>query len=365
MTLNRLVIFFADPERPPEVLETVDGEILRYDVMADDEAASWAPARTLLVVPGADVSARWLDLPAASDAQARSAAGFMLEETLAGPASDHHVAVGPSGDGKRLVAVVDTARLRAWLDRAAALGVTPSIVTPDHLSLPENLDGQPLGVRFGTLLAVRGHELALSGEPELLGAVLGERAPVAANPLEAAALLARGALSPAVNLLQGDFAPGGGRAPTRGWRRAAVLAILLLVSPVVIGLAQLARNTASAAALERQADKRAVAMAPAARGQKSPARFVLGQIEQRRRANRFLDTASAFFQIVQASGAVRMDTLVYGADGALRTTVTYLNYSDLDGLKTAASEAGLDLSDEATVTEGGRISSDLIIRKAP
>ncbi|MBX3479203.1 MAG: type II secretion system protein GspL [Caulobacter sp.] len=365
MTLNRLVIFFADPERPPEVLETVDGEILRYDVMDDHEAATWAPARTLLIVPGADVAARWLDLPAASDAQARSAAGFMLEDALAGPASEHHIAVGPPGDGRRLVVVVDHARLRSWMDRAAALGVSPDIVTPDHLSLPESLDGQPLGVRFGGLLAVRGHELALSGEPELLGAVLGDRSPAAANPLEAAALLARGALTPAVNLLQGDFARGGGRTPGGAWKRAAILASLLIVSPLVIGLAQLARNTASAAALERQADKRAVAMAPAARNQKAPARFVLGQIEQRRAANRFLDTASAFFQVVQASGAVRMDTLVYGADGALRTTVSYLNYSDLDGLKTAAREAGLDLTDDATVTEGGKISSDLIIRKAP
>jgi general secretion pathway protein L len=364
MTLTRLVILFVDPERTPEMLETSGGEVLRYDVMSPGEADGWSPARTVLVVPGADVSARWLDLPAASDAQARSAAGFMLEDALSGPAESHHLSIGPQTDGRRLVTVVDATILEGWLERARSLGLSPDIVCPDHLSLPESLDGQPVGVRFGGLLAVRGHELAMSGEPDLLMAVLGERAPPPANPLDSATLLARGALSPAINLLQGRFAPGGVKAEARGWRRAVVLGLVLLISPLVIDLALVARNLAAAGSLNAEADKRAVAMAPSARTQPSPALYVMNRLKARQSANRFLETSAAFFQVIQASGAVRMETLVYSQDGALRTTIAYVNYSDLDGLKAAAQAAGLDLTEDATVTEGGKITSDLIVRSA-
>lgn len=361
--MNRLIILFADPERLPEVLEAQGGEVLRYDVMRPGEADGWAPAHTILVTPGADVVARWLELPDASDAQARSAAGFMLGETLAAAPERQHIAVGPRGEGPRLTAIVDAPRLQGWLDRAAALGVKPDMVTPDHLILPPAGD-RLVGVRFGPLLAVRGHDLALSGEPDLLAAVLGPRTPTPANPLESAALLARGAEAPAINLLQGPFAPGGERSEGGGWKRAAILAALLVISPLLIAGAQIARNTGGAMGLEDRADRRAVAMVPSLRGQKDPASKALAQLEARRAADRFLELSAATFQVVQASGPVRMETLVYGEDGALRISVAYVNYSDLDTLKAAAAQAGLDMIEDSTVTEGGRISTDLIVRSA-
>jgi general secretion pathway protein L len=364
MTLSRLVILFADPERPPEVLESSQGEILRYDVFVEGEPAGWAPARTTLVVPGAEVLARWLTLPTGSDAQARSAAGFMLEEALAGQGARQHIAVAPRQDGERLVAVVDEARLQGWLDRAAVLGFKPDGVTPDHLILPAPEDDSLIGVRFGQLLAVRGRDIAASVEPDLLSAVLGDRAPPPANPLDAAGLLARGAEAPAINLLQGAFGEGRERGDEGGWRRAAILAAILILSPLLIALAGIARNTGAAMSLEDKADRRAVALAPALRGQKDPADKLLAQIEARRSADQFLDVSARTFRLIQASGAVRMETLVYSADGSLRTSIAYANYSDLDSLKAAAKGAGLEVAEDSTVTEGGRITSDLIIRSA-
>lgn len=361
--MNRLILLFADPDRPPEVLEARGGEVLRHETMRPGEADSWAPARTILVVPGAEVAARWLDLPAASDAQARSAAGFMLAETLAAAPERQHIAVGPHSDGPRLTAVVDAPRLQSWLDTASALGVSPDIVTPDHLILPAS-DAGLVGVNFGPLLAVRGANLALSGEPELLTAVLGDRAPTPANRLEAAALLAQGAEAPILNLLQGGFAPGGEPAETGSWKRAAALAALVLISPLLIAGAQIARNSGAALSLEDRADRRAVAMAPSLRGHKDPAGEALARLEARRTAQHFLTLSAATFQVLQASGPVRMETLVYGEDGALRISVAYANYSDLDTLKAVAAQAGLDMTEDSTVTEGGRISTDLIVRSA-
>lgn len=364
MSLTRLVILFADPERQPEVLETEGGEVARYDVLREGEAAGWAEGRTILVVPGAEAAARWLDLPAASDAQARSAAGFMLEETLAAASEAQHIAVGEREPAGRLTVVVDAGRLRGWLDRAAFLGVRPDLVSPDHLILPPPEDDSLVGVRFGPLLAVRGQGYALSGEADLLEAVLGERLPRATGPLDSAALLARGALAPPVNLLQGAFAPGAARQADGGWRRALVLAGLVLVSPLVLLLADAARQQGRAWSLEDQAAARAVAMAPAARGEADPAAFVLRQIDTRRSADSFLTTAAALFRTLETAGGIRLDTLVHGRDGALRATIAYANYSDMEVLKAAAAEAGLALTEDSTVTDNGAITSDLIIRSA-
>ena len=69
--------------------------------------------------------------------------------------------------------------------------------------------------------------------------------------------------------------------------------------------------------------------------------------------------------MIQSAPGVTLDTLVYGEEGAIRSAISYANYSDMDQLRTAAKRLGLELTEQSTVSEGGRISSDLIVRRKP
>ncbi|HRD46993.1 MAG TPA: type II secretion system protein GspL, partial [Caulobacter sp.] len=59
-----------------------------------------------LVVPGADILARWLDLPDRNDVQARSAVTFLLQDEVIEAGDDLHIALGAAEpDGRRLAVV--------------------------------------------------------------------------------------------------------------------------------------------------------------------------------------------------------------------------------------------------------------------
>jgi general secretion pathway protein L len=365
MIPTRLVLVSAPAEPWPWLTVSDDGAILQRGVLLPDAPPPDTPVIDRMVVPGADVVARWLDLPDRNDRQARSAVAFLLQDDIADEAEDLHICVGGSdAGGQRLATVTTVARVQGWLDAAAARGVRPVSVTPDYLTLRPDDAGQTLVAGFGWSLAVRGPGLAFAAERPLAEAVLGDRPRrmLALNELEP--MLAGAALLPEINLLQGVFGPRSEQPVVGNVRRMIILALALLVSPVVLGVAQVGVDLIAA----RQAESRAVAGARAIWPRAVPAGSGMDVVRTRLAAqqtsDRFADLAADLFAAIERTPGAQIDSLAYGPAG-LSAALSYANYSDMDQLITAGGRVGLLITADSTVTEGGRITSDISVRRQP
>ncbi|MBW8304447.1 MAG: hypothetical protein K0M78_11015, partial [Brevundimonas sp.] len=241
-----------------------DGAVLDRGVLTVDALERPEPMHTVAVCPGADVSIRWLDLPAGGAAQLRAAATWRLREDLAVTPDRLATVVGPpAGPGQpRLVAVVSLGLLQAWSDYLEALGIRADVLTPDMLTLAEpEEDDVVLAVTFGENTALRGRRFAVTVQPDLVELVAGDRRIVPLTDRDAVERsLARAAHSPAINLLDtGARDRTTGRA---GWRRAAGLAAALALSPLLLTAAAAARDEMAARRLETEAIAAIAAVAP-------------------------------------------------------------------------------------------------------
>ncbi|MDO8900112.1 MAG: type II secretion system protein GspL [Phenylobacterium sp.] len=378
MNRTRIVIAGAAPDAEPTYLILDElGSVVGSGILQVQEPSALTPMRTVLVIPGADVLVRWAPIKAASEAQARGAALAQLEDQMTS-AAGVHVALGPQeADGQRLVVALSGARMQAWLDHAALHGVSPVLVIPDCLALPEppsdpldNPEGPPVIItaEFGPLIAVRGQRLAFTGEPDLVTTIVGARPATAlAGPaLERA--MANMAASPAINLLQGAFDPDR-REPLgrRDLRRAAILAAVLLVSPLILWAAQAGADHVRA----RQAEARAEAKVAALLAEGETITDPAVQAQARLDALALVagggasGLAAQLFAAVEPMDQVQVESLIIMPDGAARAALSHAAYADGESLAQALQAAGLTVRVEGSREESGRVISDVILGARP
>lgn len=362
----RLVFLPREPGGQPwRLLADASGAVI---ARGPPERGDPGGAKTIVVVPGAEALAKWVELPTRSEAQARAAAAYLLEDTLAAPRERTHLALGPAeADGVRLAVAVDRERMRAWLAEAAAAGIKPDVLTPDHLLLPAPADDSALSVRIGESVAIRARRLALTCEADLAAFMVGERSVRAIDTeAEAERALIEGAGQAPLNLLQGEFAP---RAEISwswaGWRRPLALLAAAAAGPILLYGAQTIRYELAANAARAEAEAAARAALPAAA---AAAADPVGLARQRLNelaaadAGGFLAPASALFAAIEATPAAQLDQLAYTPDGVLRARVSYANYADIDRLRSAADEAGFALEEGETANAGGRLVTEIVLR---
>jgi general secretion pathway protein L len=229
--------------------------------------------RVLVLVPAEQVLL--LDTPRMSALRAQfiKALPFALEDQLASPVEDLHFALPERLHEVRVpVAIVGRATLRGWLERLAREGIRPDALIPETLGLPLGSvmieDDRALlrtaPAQSGACdLAALPDWLELfatnSGEPAALEVYDFRSAPALALPVPVALYHERqrdplaffaGQLhgEPALNLLQGQFAPAHRHAPAlRLWRNAAALAaaaVLLMFVYYGVDCWRLARESA-------------------------------------------------------------------------------------------------------------------------
>lgn len=363
MTLLRLVILPPEPGGLLELIEA-DGPATSRRRLAADQRLD-PPVDAVLVLPGADAVARWMDLPVGSPAQARSAAAFRIEDEVALGGDDLHIAVGGVDEaGRTLVVWTSRDKLRAWLDLARVHGLVPQAAIPDYLLLPLGEADELIVAPFGERLGLREAGRAFNAEPELAALLVDARPHRYIPAAELDPWLVAGARSPAIDLLQGQFAPR--RAPgSANLKRLALLTAVAVISPLVVLLAQMAHDQITARRMEAEASRLAVSVVPQAVRYEDPATYALSRLAATQGRRGFSDLSVRYFAVVQTAPGVTLDTLVFGDDGAIRSAIGYANYSDMDQLRAAAKAAGLELTEQSTVTEGARITSDLIIRTKP
>lgn len=363
MTLLSLLILPAEPDEPAQLLQDLGLSVTRRTLAPGEPLEGVGPV--ILVAPGQDVVARWMDLPLGSAAQARSAAAFRLEDEVALGGDDLHIAVGGADDaGRTLVAWTAREKLQGWLDTAQAHGVKADAAIPDYLLLPEDDDGVLVVGQLGRRLALREPGKALSADPDLAALLFEDREHryIAGKDLDIQ--LIAGARSPAINLLQGRFAVRSS-GEQKGVKRLAILAVAAVLSPLLLLVVQIAHDQWTASALERRAAKLAVSLVPQASRYEDAAGYAVTRLAAGQSGQGFGELAASYLSMVEAVPGVTLDTLVYGEEGAIRSTIGYANYSDMDQLRLGAKRLGLELTEQSTASEGGRISSDLIVRRKP
>lgn len=220
--------------------------------------------RIVVLAPSEDVLL--LETPGLPGArtQALKALPFALEDRLAGSVEDQHFAASERLDGERIpVAVVARATLRGWLDRLARDGIRADAMYSECQVLPDAsivLDGERALWRDSTAAAGACRTQDLSDWIAVLDAAAESPASRTTHDLRGshsdalAFFAARLQREPAVNLLQGEFAPAHRQAPARRlWRNAAALAAAALLLLFVYYGADCWRLSRQSARLDTQA----------------------------------------------------------------------------------------------------------------
>lgn len=368
MKPTRLVLIPAFPGEPaPTMIVAPDGAILERGLLRPDAPEPPVAMRTVALCPGVDVSVCWLDLPAGGPAQLRAAAAWRLREHQAAPAERLATVVGAAeADGRtRLVATVGRDVLQAWTTYLDSLGVRADVVTPDMLALAEpTADDVLVAASFGETLALRGRGFAVSVQSDLVELVAGGRRVVAIKDREVLdTALARAALSPPINLLEADASAGPSRRP--GWRRMAALAAAVLVSPLALIAAAGLRDDLAARQLQAEALAAITAAAPALAQEPDPVASLRRRAAAAPPPGGVTAAAAALFTAIESVEGGELDAFFADPDEGVKATLSYPAWSDAEALRRQLSEAGLAMTEHATLAEGDRVVSDISLGVAP
>lgn len=364
----RLILIPTLPgQSAPYMIVAADGGVLQRGVLELDPPERPEAMRTVAVCPGADVSIRWLDLPAGGAAQLRTAAAWRLREDLAVTPDRVATVVGPPPglDQPRLVAVVSHGLLQAWADYLEALGVRADALVPDMLTLPEPEEADVvLAVTFGEAVALRGRQFAATVQPDLVDLVAGDRRVVALqDPAAVERALATAARFPVLNLFDNGVRE---RTVLRGgWRRAAGLAAALVVSPLLLIAAAAVRDDGVARRLDAETVAAIAAAAPDLAREADPAAALRTRAAAAPPPGGVTAAAAALFTAVEGVEGAELDVLSAGPDEGVKATLSHPTWSDMKEIDRRMGEAGMTATETATLDDNGRVVSDISIGARP
>lgn len=345
---RRLILLAPEPGKPSQsLLLDAKGRILERQALLPGAVKAGVQPPTVVAVPGERVRTLRLDLPLRNLSQARAAARLQLDGELAGEGHAHLALGEVDAAGTRLAVVVDGAQMLAWQAQLNALGVAADAVLPDHLLLPEPTSGQAGVATLQGRVLVRGKSLFFSAEPGLADAVLAghPHVPVPGGE-DVLALLARGALHPALDLQQAGHAR---RRDVGGGPRLRLLTALLVASPLVLVAAAALRHELSARLLDQRARALAADVADPRQAQSDPLAAVDAQLARLRGGSGFHGLAAILLPSVQAQPGLRIEHLEYG-NGRLQAVLAGGNAGSTAALGEAVHAAGV----QAVLEDAGR-----------
>lgn len=268
---HRLLIRLHADGRRTWLSQGEDGRPLAGATQGLPPPQALAQAKAVVVlVPASDVLL--LESPAVSRnrAQLVKAVPYALEDQIAQPVEELHFALAQKVEEGRIgVAAVAHAKIKAWLALLAEAGIRPDAIVPEVLALPLGgllIEHDKAELRLSAWRAASIDvdfladwlEFANDGSLPDIDVYDARIAPPLRLPVQprayherqrdALALLASGLHGePALNLLQGDYAPRHRNAPvTRLWRFAAMLcggALVLAFAQLAIERYALARHS--------------------------------------------------------------------------------------------------------------------------
>lgn len=349
--MNRWVAFLGAETIP--WLRIEDGAVTAHgeDLLEADQPV-------LAIAPASGVAYRNTGFADLSPAQALAAARIDAAEASLGP--ERHVAVAEARDH---YAVTDAAAMRGWIGQLAGRGLEASALVPSPSLLPVPEEGfLRAKLPYETVLRSSGTGLEEDGVVSLL--VVGD-APVRTlgrDEIEAAIVAASEA--PALNLLQGAFAPRTDwRAEPGYWRRMAIFAGTILALTLAIPVAHWVRISLATGKLDREsAEIAAAALKEAQPSSDSVARLEQKLAQQRGGGAGYLATQAAIVSAVEATPNSELSSLGFDPDGTMRATVRALGQPELDAIRAAIEMRGFSVSMGVPANVQGRMEVQMQVR---
>lgn len=368
-----------------------------------EAAAAVGQREVVVLVPTEQVLLATARVPGRHRAQRARAVPYSMEDDMARDVEDSHFALPAGGGPSPLpVCVADRERMDDWTSALQEAGLRPAALVPDALVLPlvedswtvARVNGHALvrtAVNAGFMadednlptllaLALEAHD----GRPPARLMVLADDEPAAAGALAGAAagleitvdepprpLLARAAAGydrrTTLNLLQGEYAPGGEDGERwRPWLVVAALAVLWLAMEGAIQVADFSRLKQQEARLDAGIEATFRDALPGV------TRMVNPRVQMERRLA-FLEGresgATGLLPLLHAAGGVLRDeadikltALSYRGD-ALYLDLQLPNLQRLDRLKSSLAEDGRAVEIQNASSEGGRVRARILVRE--
>ncbi len=136
-----LVVFAG--ETPEEVVEWRSvgrgGAITSRGVSALDELSGIRQSELIVILPGTQIGCFRTVLGAKNERQARSVAGYAIEDDIAGDISTEHIAIGFAAVSQRTytICTINAEKLEQWINTLSQFGLSASKILPDYFVLPE------------------------------------------------------------------------------------------------------------------------------------------------------------------------------------------------------------------------------------
>lgn len=388
--MNETLILIAgrSPNEPIKWAFWADGRVQLADIAENvdglDDVVDRAglAKRVALVLAGEDVVMRIMPTPPKANAQYKSAAKFLLEDELAENLDNVHLTTARHSDGAGLVLAVKKSVIDLWSRELTLIGIKPDVVTADYVLLPTYADKAIVVETKDRLVGSIGHQGFALERPladEILPSLLKKTEIETAicygdatlslpesvqtewrQPLEGETLYSTFAdgleQSGCINFLQGAYRKSGNWKETiKPWRRAAMLAAGVVVSFLVVNVADSVRSLRIADAYKQDANDIHQTAFPEFSNidPKTHARQVLAAGGS---APMFMRLSNAVADSLGENDNIQLDRIRYNAQrGEYAINLRFSDINDLEVLKQKLEARGIIASEAGGVRRSGGI----------
>lgn len=332
-----------DPGAPLEILRERGG-------MLEAVAPPFMPGKAGKVIafaPATRIAHFCLPMPSRSESEALLAAPYAIEDDLAQPVEEVHLALGPRRKDTALrdLYTADRALLKAWIDQLDAAGLTEASIIPEQSLLV----GEAGLFRFSSHCLMRQGEriLAVDGRlPDILRDALLPQAEAPAMIVEnrLAWLAGRHAARAGINLRTAGYAAKSKKdSGLRAWTVTAGLALAALGLWTAAQYAEGVQRAAAARSLEQQAALRYAHIfpgAPVPANLDAATRQILAG-HSGAQGLAFRDATAALYEALALSPATHLTALRFdGREGSLHATLVFDSAEAAPALVAALDRSG-------------------------
>lgn len=347
-----------------------EGEAVRYwlaegDRLAQiDSPADHGEMPVMLLLPARQSTLRWSEVGELAPKQAEAAARLQAGQAAIGGADFAHI-VAAIEDGERIVvATVAATTMTAALDALARDGINPDIILPAALVLPCPEAGFAAGLVADEAM-LRSADLALTDEPALRLALVGEAPVTQIAPEVIESALIRQLAEPILNLRQGRFAKKrkGQWGSAQVWRLAAWLLGIALVASLLIGIITWFKYDREVAAEDDKALVAAQKAIPSIQSVEAAEPALDAELGRRGVAlQRFTSTSAALYSAVQAAPGVTLRDLRQGRDGLLVATLAAPQIDPVNAALIRLQQAGYKITATPRQDASGLAMAEITVR---